>query len=148
MVERKSVVTSEAHRQLIHRLFAEMDRVNLDALDEICAEDYTVSFPGVPSSLDRAGAKYLFGAFFAAFPGLTHQLDDLIVEGDKASVRLTIRGTHQAEFQGIPPTGKNVTIPALNMFRIAGGRIAEHWIQYDTLGFLQQLGVAPAPAGA
>jgi steroid delta-isomerase-like uncharacterized protein len=138
-------VSKEEHVRLIHRFFAALDRVNLDALDEICADDYRLNFPGVPGPLDRAGTKYLFGAFLSAFPGITHRVDEIIVDDDKVSTRLVIRGTHGAEFQGIPATGNDVTITALNMFRIAGSRIEEHGVQFDTLGFMQQLGVASVP---
>jgi steroid delta-isomerase-like uncharacterized protein len=141
-------VSTEENVQLIRRFFAEIDRANLDGLDGICTDDYGVQFPGVPGPLDRAGAKHLFGAFVAAFPGISHGIEETVAEGDKVATRLTVRGTHRGEFQGIPPTGKDITITALNIFRIAGGRIASHWIEYDAVGMLQQLGVMPAPGGA
>jgi len=141
-------VSSEENVQLVRRYFAEIDRANLDGLDEICADDYSVHFPGVPGPLDRPGTKYLFGAFLAAFPGITHGIEETVAEGDKVATRLTIRGTQRGEFQGIPPTGKDVTITALNIFRIAGGRIVSHWVEYDAIGMLQQLGAMPAPGAA
>ena len=56
--------------------------------------------------------------------------------------------THRADFIGIPATGQAVVISSLNLFRFQGDRIAEHWVEYDTYGFLQQLGAAPVPAQA
>lgn len=61
--------------------------------------------------------------------------------------RTTERGTHQEAFLGIPPTGQQVTLKAIVIYRIADGKIVERWAQVDTLGFLQQLGVIP-PLGA
>jgi len=141
-------MSSQENVQLIRRFFAEIDRTNVDALDQICADGYSVHFPGVPGPLDRAGTKYLFGAFLAAFPGLSHRVEETVAEGDRVATRLTIQGPHKGEFQGIPPTGKTVTMTALNIFRIADGRIVSHWIEYDALGMLQQLGAMPAPGAA
>ena len=58
--------------------------------------------------------------------------------------RLTFGGTHQGTFQGMPPTGKQVTGSGISIHRIANGKIAEAWVNFDTLGMLQQLGVIPA----
>lgn len=57
--------------------------------------------------------------------------------------RLTQSGTHLGIFLGIPPTGKRVTVTGIEIFRLAGGKIVEHWNNYDDLGLFQQLGVLP-----
>ena len=54
----------------------------------------------------------------------------------------TFRGTQQGETQGIPPTGKRVTVPGIFICRCAGGKIVEEWDIWDDLGLLQQLGVS------
>jgi predicted ester cyclase len=48
---------------------------------------------------------------------------------------------------GIPPTGRSVSVSAVHLFRIEGGKIAEQWVVWDTLGFMQQIGVIPEQAG-
>jgi predicted ester cyclase len=60
-------------------------------------------------------------------------------------LRFTLRGTHLGEFIVIPATGKDIAVPGI-IYRIAGGKIAQHWIQTDLVGMLQQLGVMPQPA--
>ncbi len=85
-------------------------------------------------------------AVLAAFPDLHVTPEDVIAEGDSVVARLTSRGTHQGEFQGIPPTGKQITLTGIEVFRIADGTIAERWGEFDFLGLLQQLGVIPSPA--
>jgi predicted ester cyclase len=57
--------------------------------------------------------------------------------------RLTQSGTHHGIFLGIPPTGKRVQVTGIEIFRLAGGKIVEHWNSYDDLGLFQQLGVLP-----
>jgi predicted ester cyclase len=84
--------------------------------------------------------------FEAAFPGYQLSVDDMVAEADKVAVRSTFTGTHRGELMGVPPTGKPVSIGLLLIYRIADGKIVEHWMQADTLGILQQIGAMPAPA--
>jgi steroid delta-isomerase-like uncharacterized protein len=72
------------------------------------------------------------------------EIEDMFSAGDKVAVRWTGSGTHVGEVNGIPATGKKVRVDALSIHRMAGGKIAETWEVWDTLGFLQQLGVVPA----
>jgi len=69
--------------------------------------------------------------------------EDMIAEGDKVVLRSTFRGTHKGDLMGIAPTGKQVTMPLILIYRIADDKIVEHWMQADALGLLQQLGVIP-----
>ena len=59
--------------------------------------------------------------------------------------RWTARGTHQAELKGIGPTNKQVTVTGIGIDRIVGGKLEESWVNWDTLGMMQQLGVVPTP---
>ena len=71
------------------------------------------------------------------------EYEEPIAESDKVAIRVIMHGTHQGEFFGIPPTGKQVTVSGIHIVRIANGRIAEHWGTIDDLGFMRQLGVIP-----
>lgn len=82
----------------------------------------------------------------AGFPRYELVTEDLIAEGDKVVLRFTLRATHLGEFMGIPATGKDISVPGVIIYRIAGGKIAQHWMQIDSVGMLQQLGVMPQPA--
>jgi predicted ester cyclase len=75
---------------------------------------------------------------------ITH--DDTIGEGDKVVVRWTASGMHQGDLFGVPPTGKSVQVTGIDIFRVAGGQLAELWQNWDQLGMLQQVGAIPAPA--
>jgi predicted ester cyclase len=79
-----------------------------------------------------------------AFPELHVTIEDLIAEGDKVVVRMTMHGTQQGALGSIPPTGKQVALSTIDVVRIAGGQIAEEWGIDDRLGLLQQLGLVPA----
>lgn len=97
-----------------------------------------------PEPLDADGHKAFMSALLTAFPDSNFIIDDVIAEGDKVAVRHRLQGTHQAELQGIPATGRQVEIGAVVIFRIENGRVAEAWLNADIMGMMQQLGVVPA----
>ena len=82
---------------------------------------------------------------FRAFPDYHLTIDDMVVEGDKVAIRATLTGTHKGEFMGIPPTNKKVTVWAMCIYRIAGGKFVESWEMMDMLGMMQQLGLVLTP---
>ena len=75
------------------------------------------------------------------------RVDDVVAEGDRVVIRWSGGGTHRGELFGIPPTQKSITANGIHIFRIADGKIAEHWGTSDDLGMMRQLGVIPAPGG-
>jgi len=93
----------------------------------------------------RELCKRLFSGMYDAFPDLHFTLDDEIVVGDKAAIRWTATGTHKGTFMGSPPTNKKITAWVLEIDRFVNGKLAEYWARIDTLDFMQQLGVIPAP---
>ena len=82
--------------------------------------------------------------FEASFPHYEVLADDMIAEGDKVAVLARFRGVHGGDLQGIPPTNKQVDVPFAITYRLAGGKIAQHWMSFDRMALMEQLGVAPA----
>jgi predicted ester cyclase len=81
------------------------------------------------------------------FLGLHLEVEGLVAVDDEAVARATFSGEHTGEFQGIPPTGREVRFGGMAWFRIDGeGKIVEHWGQFDAMGMMQQLGVMEAPS--
>ncbi|MFI6151014.1 ester cyclase [Streptomyces sp. NPDC051109] len=138
-------MSSEENKRLVRRFYAEIDKGNVEAMDELVAEDYQdhspPPFPGLGSG--REGLKQAFRLFWEATPG-THEIEDQIAEGDKVVTRLTARGVHEGDLPGIPATGNQLTMTGTVIHRIENGRLAEKWSDKDVFGFLQQLGVIPA----
>jgi predicted ester cyclase len=79
--------------------------------------------------------------FEKGFPQYRLKAEDMVEEGDKVVVRARFLGTHTGEFNGIPATGKEVDLPFMIMYRIEGGKIAEHWLEANHLALLTQLGI-------
>jgi steroid delta-isomerase-like uncharacterized protein len=93
--------------------------------------------------LDSAGWEGFLGSFTAAFPDARIDVHSSIGEGDLVSTLWTIRGTHQGEFQGVPASGRPIEMPGVDFSRVEGGKIAEHWAQFDVMGLMGQIGAAP-----
>jgi len=96
-------------------------------------------------AFDLEGLRKFYAALWAAFPDLRITIDDMVGEGERVAWRLTARGTHSAEFRGVPATGKQVTFGAQYIFEFRDGRIVTRWTTLDRLGLLVQLGAIPAP---
>ena len=134
--------SAELNKAVIRRPLEEVDKGNLDIVDECYATDYVDHTPSPIRSLAPGieGIRKAFRIFYTAFPDTRHFIEDLIAEGDKVVVRLSARGTHTGELMGIAPTGKEVTLSAVAIYRLHGGKIIERWADQGT-GILQQLGV-------
>ncbi|MGI5350515.1 ester cyclase [Streptomyces sp. CA-250714] len=141
-------MSTEENKMLVRRFYQEIDAGNLDAMDELVAEDYKdhspPPFPGIAPG--REGLKQVFQLFWDATPG-THTVEDQVAEGDKVVTRLTAQGVHEGDLPGIPATGNSLTMTATVIHRIENGKLAEKWSDKDLLGFLQQLEVIPTPGG-
>ncbi|WIG61123.1 MAG: hypothetical protein OJF49_003871 [Ktedonobacterales bacterium] len=137
-------MSTEENKASIQRFCDEVfNRKNTAALDEFIAPDAVdhSAPPGAPGGIE--GARQFADMLLTAFPDMRYTVEDLIAEGDKVVARLTTRGTHQGVFLGIPPTGKQVMTTGIEIYRMASGKIVEHWNNYDDLGLFQQLGAFP-----
>jgi len=114
-------------------------------IDEVCSDN--VIWHDVNGEVIRGlkDFKKSMGEFYDAFPDNHFTIDDMFAEGDKVAVRYRMTGTHKGTFNGIPPTNKKVTLSAIEIDRMSGGKFVEGWISFDTLGMMQQLGVVPTP---
>ncbi len=138
--------TPEANKALVRRFYEEIDRGNIDAMDELVAEDYInhdpPPFPGLAPG--RTGLKQVFEMFWKATPG-RHIIEDQIAEGDKVVTRLRGVGKHEADLAGIPPSGNDLDVKAVAIHRVRDGKLVEHWSAVDSAALLSQLGVIRLP---
>ena len=137
----------EENEAVVRRYFQEiLDGGNLDLVDEIFDPQYVLHDPGSPQEVrGLEGTKRYVGMFRSAFPDIAHTIEDQIPEGDMVVARLRAHATHEGELMGIPPTGKEVTIEGISIWRIADGKIKECWFNHDALGLMQQLGAFREP---
>jgi steroid delta-isomerase-like uncharacterized protein len=141
-------MSTEQNKALLRKWVEEgWNKGNLAVIDELYTPDFVQHDPASPVSVSSAeDLKRYVAGYRMAMPDIHFSIDDLVAEGDKVVWRFTSRGTQTGVLMGIPPTGKTATVAGMVLFRIANGRIAECWVNFDTLGMLQALGVIPSMA--
>jgi steroid delta-isomerase-like uncharacterized protein len=135
---------SEQNKALIRRLIKEVEKGNLDIVDELLAPDF-VDHDLLPDQKpDREDYKRGLASDSAAFSDISISIEDQIAEDDRVMTRFTWRATHtKGKFMGRDPGGKKVESRAIFVHRIADGKVKEEWSASDTLGLMHQLGGAP-----
>ncbi len=138
---------SEHIKWLCTHLMEEVfNRGNLEVADAFIAPDFrnhemSADAPCGPDAF-TAPARWLR----RAFPDLHAVLHEVVVEGDGKVGRLTLSGTHQGDYLGVPGRGRSFSVQHLHMYRVRDGKLAEHWACRDDLGQLTQRGwVLPPP---
>lgn len=117
-----------------------MDEGRVDAVETYFSE----SLDYHRSSGELAGRRELredIEMFHAAFPDLQADISQILSQGDKVSFIYNLTGSHEGEFEGIPPTGQEMTAKGAAIVRVERETISEYRIVYDNLGMLEQLGV-------
>lgn len=116
---------------------------NVDAADELISCDCVVHDPNsVHEGLD--GYKQFVREYLNAFPDLHFAIEDQVADEHGVATRWTCTGTHQGELQGIPATGRRVTVSGILFSKAKDGKFVESWSSWDTMSLLQQLGVMPS----
>ena len=132
-------------KDVARRLYDEVyNGRNIDAVDDLAIEAYDEHDPLPGQGTGRAGLKDRARMLIEAFdPHFT--IEDMIAEGDKVVVRWRNAGNHVGEFMGMAPSGKSFEIAGIDVHRLDGDRLAEHWHVVDMLSQMQQLGFIPGP---
>jgi steroid delta-isomerase-like uncharacterized protein len=138
----------EENKALLHRAIDVWNSGDLSALDHLFAPGVVMHLRGRSDVTGLDAYRTYNVALRTAFPDQQWLLEDLFAEGDKVAFVWTLRGTHRGELSGVAPTGKDVTVTGISVYRITDGKMVEIWVQSDTLGLLQQIGAIPAAGQA
>jgi steroid delta-isomerase-like uncharacterized protein len=143
-------MSTETNKSLVRRWVEQgWNAGNPALIDAIFAPTVVQHDPSSPLPVTNSEAlKMYVSGLLTAFPDLHFTIDDLLAEGDKVLWRFTSQGTHTGPLMNIPPTGKSATVTGMVLFRVANDKIAEVWVNFDTLGMLQSMGVIPTPEQA
>jgi steroid delta-isomerase-like uncharacterized protein len=130
---------------VVRRVFADViNGRDFAAAEEICADDTVLHVPGLQLPRGPEGLKAFARSLHEGFPDLRVVVDDVIAADNAVAVRWhTERQTQTGPYRGIPPTGRAVAITGINFYRLGNGKVKEAWIEADSLGLAQQLGVVP-----
>lgn len=133
---------SQENKDLAHR-WNQIFEGDFGAADDIIGED-CVFHDGPPGLLPGPdGVKEWAIMLRNGFPNIKMTEEQFIAEGDKVAGRFVAQATHGGEFMGVAATGNQVTFSGINIMRVAEGKIVEHWVNYDTMGIMQQIGAGP-----
>ena len=115
----------------------------LEYLDEICDPSFKAHDPLI-GDYDIAGMKGEVQMYRSAFPDLKPTLVGICAEADTVCTLWRISGTHEGALLGVEATGKKVSVDGISFDRYRSGKLVESFVQWDTLRFLQTLGIVPA----
>jgi steroid delta-isomerase-like uncharacterized protein len=87
------------------------------------------------------GIRQFYQAFWTAFPGSRLLFEDVLTAGDKIACRFLLKGEHRGAYQGIPATGREITLPGISILEFQDGKCIRRWSYADGVGLLRQLGV-------
>ena len=139
---------SEENKALARRSWEVVTEGSLDTLEDALAEVYTEDFVMHEPAEDIVGIEGLtqfVSMIRSAIPDLRITIEDDMAEGDKVVTRWIGQGTHQGELMGVAPTGNQLTFTGITIHRIEDTKIVEEWSNWDALGVMRQIGVAPSP---
>ncbi len=128
-------------REYVERVW---NRAEPGALEQLTTPDFTYQL-GLQPPRARAAFRAFLEATHAAFPDWRVAIVDLVAADGMGAVRWEGEVTHGGPFQGLPPTQRRVRVSGINLYHLAGDRIAAEWEQMDSLGLLRQLGALPTP---
>jgi steroid delta-isomerase-like uncharacterized protein len=140
--------TEEENKAHYRRTLEEVfNQGNLALVDDLVAPDFLNH--EVPPGMNNRGpesTRQVATILRTAFPDLHFTIEDLVAEGNTVAGRVTMSGTHQGPFQGIPPTGRSFEQAHMHFVRFRDGKAIEHRAVRDDLGMMRQLGVIPMPS--
>jgi steroid delta-isomerase-like uncharacterized protein len=137
---------SEQNKTIARQFQEAFNERNWAGCRSLLAPDCCSYQPGASGALDNDQFEGVGQMFAAAFPDLTVTIHEQVAEGDTVVTRMSFVGTHQHDFQGIPPTGKPINLEGYILDRVVDSKIAEHRAMFDAMTMMQQLGVIPVPS--
>ena len=136
---------SATDEAVVRRFYEQMNNERKNELaPELFTDDHVMHDPQVPAGKGPQGMADVVKVYQDGVEG-HWQIEEIFSTNDRVIVRWTGSGTHVAEINGIPATGKSISVDAIAIHRMRDGKIAESWEVWDMLGMLRQLGVMPTP---
>ena len=136
---------SQDPKAMAERYYEIFGNYSPEALEEICAPDLK-GHMGAGANLEQL--KESISGFLGSFPDLRAEVRHLVREGDVVSAWVTYSGTHQGTFAGVPGTGRSLSFPGWDLFRVEDGRIVELTSYCDVFSILNQIGALPTATPA
>jgi steroid delta-isomerase-like uncharacterized protein len=142
---RPALSQARTPRELAEQFAATLSAHDITAFAALIAEDFvnhqvSAAAPAPPAGMTpKQGTVGFFAARLKGIPDLSVSIEALVASEDRCAASFVYSGTHQGIYLGVPPTGKSLRFTSCDIFRVADGKLAEHWGMGDTAGQLAQL---------
>ncbi len=140
-------MNAEANQALVRRWYNDvLSKGQIDLIETLFSPNYTHHEEIVPGGWPRGvtGAQALAHTYRTASADIQYTIEDQFAVGDKVVTRWSANGTHTGDFLGAPGSGRSYTITGISIERVENGKIVETWSNWDLMGLLVQIGLAPA----
>jgi len=137
-----------ANKEVVRQWFAALDAQDFDALTELMDEQFVIPariIDGADRAVGRKATFEVIRGFYSSFPDYTHDIEEMIAEGDRVAVRVVLRGSHLGEYSGIAPTGRQFSYAGTYMATVIDGVLTEVWSLDDEINLRKQLGMELVP---
>ena len=131
---------------IVLEFYQSFDNRDIERAFSLLDDNFTAHLAGIPEAMNRENFQQFGLEFYSAFAESQHRFDQIIIAENKVITAGTFTATHLGQFQGLPPTGKQVEIAVMHIDRVEKGKIVEHWGQGDAQGLMQQLGIMFFPS--
>lgn len=138
----------EQNKSIVRRYLDEaVSKGDVSAIETYVASGIVFTSPYTPEPIKGIeGFKQMIAMLHTAFPDLQIHEEDALGEGNTVATRWFATGTHQGDFMGHRPSGRHYKISGQSIYRLSEGKIVEGWVNDDSLGMLQQLGILSMPS--
>jgi steroid delta-isomerase-like uncharacterized protein len=115
-------------------------RGNFDVFEELFATDFVDHTPQPGTTPDKAGVRKLYSSIRAAFPDFHAEIHRQLADGDRVTTYKTYYGTHEGHLLGVAPTHQRIQFETVDVMRVRGGKITDHWGVGNLLSLMRQIG--------
>ena len=129
------------NKEIVRQVFTAIDSNNFKKLNELFSNDFGLMAPGLEIPWNQDDVFLAIETHYTSFPEWTHNIEEMIAEGDKVAVKLIQFGIQKEMYEGIPATGMKITNPAMSIMTLVDGQVKDWWVIEDNLGFMLQLGM-------
>jgi len=136
---------TDQNKAIVLQFYKAFDDRKMQQALELLGPNFIAHMAGMPKPLDGEGFKQFGMSFYLAFSQGQQVFDEVVVADNKVVTCGTFTAKHLGEFQGLPPTDKQISLAIMHIDRVENGKIAEHWGHGDALGLMQQLGIVFLP---